>query len=46
MRAITNDERVKACWTIKGQIRFVLHKNEKDVRRVQSLLTPLDDILK
>jgi hypothetical protein len=46
MRAITNDERLKACWTIKGQIRFVLHKNEKDVRRVQSLLTPLDDILK
>jgi hypothetical protein len=46
MRAITNDERVKACWTIKGQIRFVLHKNEKDVRRVQSLLTLLDDILK
>jgi hypothetical protein len=46
MRGITNDERVKACWTIKGQIRFVLHKNEKDVRRVQSLLTPLDDILK
>jgi FtsZ-binding cell division protein ZapB len=46
LRAITNDERVKACWSIKGQIRFVLHKNEKEVRRVQSLLTPLDDILK
>lgn len=46
MRAISNDERVKSCWTVKGQIRFTLVKNEKEVKKVVSLLEPLDSILK
>ncbi len=45
MRAISKDERVKSCWTVKGQIKFVLHKNAKEVKRVVSLLDPLDVIL-
>ena len=46
MRAIKNDSRVKSCWSVKGQIKFVLHSNTKDVRKVVSLLDPLDTILK
>jgi FtsZ-binding cell division protein ZapB len=45
MRTISKDERVKSCWTVKGQIKFVLHKNTKEVKRVVSLLDPLDIIL-
>ncbi len=46
MRAISKDPRVKSCWTTKGQIKFILHKNEKEVKRVSSLLDTLDTILK
>jgi hypothetical protein len=46
MRAISQDERVKSCWTIKGQIKFTLHKNANEVKKVVSLLDPLDTILK
>lgn len=46
MRAIGADARVKACWTIRGQIRFTLVKNPKDIRKVVSILDPLDLILK
>jgi len=46
LRAISQDDRVKSCWTIKGQIRFTLKKNEKEVKKVVSLLDPLDVILK
>jgi hypothetical protein len=46
MRAIANDNRVKACWSIKGQIKFTLVNSPNEVRRVISLLDPLDDILK
>jgi hypothetical protein len=46
MRAISQDERVKSCWTIKGQIKFTLKKNENEVKKVVSLLDPLDSILK
>jgi hypothetical protein len=46
MRAISKDSRVKACWTTKGQIKFILNKNVNEIRRVNSLLEPLDSILK
>jgi hypothetical protein len=46
MRAISKDSRVKACWSTKGQIKFILHSNLNEVKRVSSLLDPLDTILK
>jgi hypothetical protein len=46
MRAIAKDERVKACWSSKGQIRFVLHSNAEEVKKIVSVLDPLDMILK
>jgi archaellum component FlaC len=46
MRAIADDERVKACWSVKGQLKFVLHKSPNDIKKVVSLLDPLDTILK
>jgi hypothetical protein len=46
MRAIANDSRTKACWSVKGQIKFTLVRNPSEVKRVVSLLDPLDDILK
>jgi hypothetical protein len=46
MRAIANDGRVKACWSTKGQIKFVLLKSPNEVRKVISLLDPLEDMLK
>jgi FtsZ-binding cell division protein ZapB len=46
MRAIAKDEKVKACWSTKGQIKFVLHSNPAEVKKVVSILDPLDMILK
>jgi hypothetical protein len=46
MRAIARDERVKACWSTKGQIKYVLHSNINEVKKVVSVLDPLDMILK
>jgi hypothetical protein len=46
MRAISQDSRVKSCWTIKGQIKFILHSNVKEIKKVSSLLDSLDTILK
>ena len=46
MRAIAGDSRVKACWSVKGQIKFVLLRSPNEVKRVVSLLDPLEDILK
>ena len=46
MRAISQDSRVKSCWSIKGQIKFILHSNVKEIKKVSSLLEPLDTILK
>jgi hypothetical protein len=46
MRAIGKDDRVKSCWSIKGQIKFVLHRSPNEVKKVNSLLDHLDDILK
>jgi len=46
MRAISQDSRVKACWTVKGQIRFTLNRDVNEVKRVTSLLDSLDSILK
>jgi hypothetical protein len=45
MRAIAQDERVHACWSVNGQIRFKL-KNSEAVKRVTSVLEPLDELLK
>jgi len=46
MRAIAKDSRVKACWSVKGQIRFILNSKPEDVKKVDSLLDSLDEILK
>jgi uncharacterized protein YoxC len=46
MRAISKDSRVKACWSVKGQIKFILSSKPEEVKRVNSLLDPLDIILK
>jgi len=45
MRAIRQDERVLACWTVGGQIRFKL-KDSEGVRKVTSIMDPIDKILK
>ena len=45
MRAIGQDDRVLACWSVGGQIRFKL-KNSDAVRKVNSILDPLEMILK
>jgi hypothetical protein len=45
MRAINQDERVHACWTVNGKIHFRL-KNSDTVRKVVSIQDPLDVILK
>jgi uncharacterized protein YoxC len=45
MRAIQQDERVQACWTVNGRIHFKL-KDSDSVRKVVSILDPLDLILK
>jgi len=46
MRAIAKDSRVKACWSVKGQIKFILNSKPDEVRRVESLLDSLESILK
>ena len=46
MRAIAKDSRVQACWSTKGQIKFTLVSSPNEVKKVQSLLDPLDKILK
>jgi hypothetical protein len=46
MRAIAKDSRVHACWSTKGQIKFILHSKPNEIMKVQSLLDPLDKILK
>jgi len=46
MRAISNDSRVKACWSVRGQLKFTLVRNPTEVKRVVSLLDPLEDMLK
>ncbi len=45
MRSISQDERVQACWTVNGSIRFKL-KDSDSVRKVVSITDPLDMILK
>jgi uncharacterized protein YoxC len=45
MRAISQDERVQACWTVNGKIHFKL-KESDTVRKVVSIQDPLDLILK
>jgi hypothetical protein len=46
MRAISKDERVKSCWSAKGQIKFVLHSSPAEIRKVVSILDSLEDIIK
>jgi len=45
MKAISQDERVSACWTVNGRIHFKLRDSEA-VRKVVSIQDPLDVILK
>lgn len=45
MRAISQDDRVQACWTVGGQIKFKL-KNSDAVKKVSSIFDDLDVILK
>jgi len=45
MKAISQDERVAACWTVNGKIHFKLKESEA-VRKVVSIQDPLDVILK
>jgi len=45
MRAIQQDDRVLACWTVNGRIHFRLKESEM-VRKVVSIHDPLDVILK
>ena len=45
MKAIGNDERVQACWTVRGQIRFKLHDSEV-VKKVLSVFDPIDKLIK
>ena len=45
MKAIGQDDRVLACWSVGGQIRYKL-KNAEGVRKVTSVLDPLEKILK
>lgn len=45
MRAIAQDERVQACWTVSGQIRFRL-QDSSEVKRVTNIHDPLDKILR
>ena len=45
MRAIQQDDRVMACWTVNGRIHFRLKESEA-VRKVVSIHDPLDVILK
>jgi hypothetical protein len=44
MRAIQQDERVQACWSVNGQLRFKLRDSDQ-VRKVISVFDPLDKIL-
>jgi len=45
MRAISQDDRVQACWTVNGRIHFRL-KESDSVRKVVSIMDPLEEILK
>jgi len=45
MRAISQDDRVQACWTVNGWIHYRL-KDSESVRKVVSIQDPLDVILK
>jgi hypothetical protein len=45
MRAIQQDDRVLACWTVNGRIHFRM-KDSEVVRKVVSIQDPLDEILK
>jgi hypothetical protein len=45
MRAISQDDRVQACWTVNGRIHFRLKESDA-VRKVVSIMDPLEEILK
>jgi hypothetical protein len=45
MRALAADQRVSACWTVGGQIRFRLISNPETVHRVKSVYDTVDTIL-
>jgi hypothetical protein len=45
MRALAADQRVSACWTVGGQIRFRLTSNPDVVHRVKTVYESVDAIL-
>jgi hypothetical protein len=45
MRALAADQRVSACWSVGGQIRFRLTSNPEIVHRVKSVYDSVDNIL-
>jgi hypothetical protein len=45
MKAIGADERVVACWSINGQLRYKLHAKPDEIRKVVSVFDPLTTIL-
>jgi uncharacterized protein YoxC len=45
LKAIGQDSRVQACWSVGGQLRFKLH-NSEEVKKVTSILDPVEKILR
>jgi hypothetical protein len=45
MKAIAADDRVLACWSINGQLRYRLHTKPDEVRKVVSVFDPISTIL-
>ena len=45
MKAIGQNERVQACWSVRGQLRFKLLDSDT-VRKVVSVFDPIDKILR
>jgi hypothetical protein len=45
MKALAADQRVTACWSVGGQLRFRLANSPETVRRVKSVFDSVDTIL-
>jgi hypothetical protein len=45
MKAIGADDRVLACWSINGQLRYKLHTKPDEIRKVVSVFDPIATIL-
>jgi hypothetical protein len=45
MKAVASDERVLACWSINGQLRYRLHSKPDEIRKVVSVFDQIITIL-